>query len=137
MGCGRRGVYTEVTSTLFLDDGDKIALFTGASDCTHDGPGSLGTLYWTFSCNNHRAQSRLPSSASQKKLAFGGLLNPSSSMTCGHEAPVVDKARSSPHPAPKRKSTSKSPRHNPASKPRGVGALQASWLGVSLNEDQE
>jgi len=46
------GVCTEVTRTLPLVDGDRITLFTGAFDCTLDGPGSLGTLYWDFSCES-------------------------------------------------------------------------------------
>merc|ERR1712113_645193 len=31
-----------------LVSGDVILLFTGAEDCTPDGPGNLGTLFWTF-----------------------------------------------------------------------------------------
>jgi len=31
-----------------LVDGDELLLFTGASDCTPDGPGNLGLLSWSF-----------------------------------------------------------------------------------------
>jgi len=31
---------------LPLADGDCVQIFTGARDCTPDGPGSVGTLYW-------------------------------------------------------------------------------------------
>lgn len=31
-----------------LQPGDAILLYTGASDCTADGPGNNGTLYWNF-----------------------------------------------------------------------------------------
>jgi len=33
---------------LLLADGDCLQVFTGARDCTADGPGSVGTLYWRF-----------------------------------------------------------------------------------------
>jgi hypothetical protein len=34
--------------SMFLEPGDAILLFTGAPDCTPDGPGSKGTLFFRF-----------------------------------------------------------------------------------------
>lgn len=44
-----RSTETGVGQTpLRLADGDEIVLFTGAHDCTADGPGSIGSLFWIF-----------------------------------------------------------------------------------------
>merc|ERR1712137_926465 len=99
------GVRTEVTSTSLLADGDRITLFTGAIDGTLDGPGSLGTLYWDFSCaslSSHPAQpldevsegkhqpacvqNALPASVPREKPAFSGLLTSASTGTRGCES---------------------------------------------------
>jgi len=47
----RRGRRTEAIRgdpALPLARGDVIQIFTGAEDCTPDGPGNLGTLFWIF-----------------------------------------------------------------------------------------
>jgi len=47
----RRGRSTEAIlgdPAMTLEHGDAIQLFTGAEDCTTDGPGNLGTLLWVF-----------------------------------------------------------------------------------------
>merc|ERR1719247_1403837 len=46
----RKGERTSAAKgcSMFLEPGDVILLFTGASDCTPDGPGSQGTLFFRF-----------------------------------------------------------------------------------------
>merc|ERR1712187_1068334 len=54
----RRGKLAEAEkgeTPLPLKYGDVIVIFTGAEDCTPDGPGNLGTLLWTFSTDEDEA----------------------------------------------------------------------------------
>jgi len=49
------GKCTQITGVSQLEHGDSILIFTGACDGTPDGPGSLGTLHWTFYCPDSKS----------------------------------------------------------------------------------
>ncbi|CAE8591081.1 unnamed protein product [Polarella glacialis] len=54
---GQRRELERGDQPLSIIHGDAILLFTGATDCTPDGPENLGSLKWTFhdACNSRRS----------------------------------------------------------------------------------
>jgi len=70
---GGRLEETEVGKpALRLRDGDEILLFTGADDCTPDGPGNLGLLRWVFREGSSGGGSRSPRGAGRGGGGGGG-----------------------------------------------------------------
>jgi len=70
----RGGSQTEAVRgdpALLLAHGDAIQLFTGAEDCTIDGPGNLGTLLWLFQESNAAAGGSPASSPNDDEQASG------------------------------------------------------------------
>eukprot|EP00811_Abedinium_folium_P035618 NODE_8396_length_1498_cov_7.350839.p1 GENE.NODE_8396_length_1498_cov_7.350839~~NODE_8396_length_1498_cov_7.350839.p1 ORF type:complete len:454 (-),score=166.53 NODE_8396_length_1498_cov_7.350839:136-1329(-) len=61
------GQRTEVTDPTILEHCDMILLFTGATDCTPDGPGSLGTLHWSFFSSRKRSAQQKKKKKKKKK----------------------------------------------------------------------
>eukprot|EP00933_Yihiella_yeosuensis_P007737 TRINITY_DN11289_c0_g1_i1.p1 TRINITY_DN11289_c0_g1~~TRINITY_DN11289_c0_g1_i1.p1 ORF type:complete len:382 (+),score=59.54 TRINITY_DN11289_c0_g1_i1:126-1148(+) len=70
--------------SLRLAMGDRLFLFTGASDGTPDGPGSRGSLYWTF-----RGPSKLSSVdlSGQQHVAARMTTSPSPAADCNQQIP--------------------------------------------------
>merc|ERR1712007_408238 len=142
---------TEVTSRMLLADGDRITLYTGAIDGTLDGQGSLGKLYWDFSCESPSScpprvldavpesnrqptrcvQNAPPTLVPPKEPSFSGPLTASTGNRGWDASPPCQAAKTV---STYNTSSAWNRTKNHTSHPGVVGALQAPLFGFSLDE---